>query len=123
MLCLVTILALTYIQRRFALEHPQLLDRVADDDDDNDDAGDGMSRASTQPDIPDSEESSRPSSAMSSISHRGNGKRRKNNPPPAPTPAPRGADFWSMVDKWFAARMQPDQLGISWSSPGWVKYV
>lgn len=94
-----------------------------DDDDNNDDAGDGMSCASTQPEIPDSEESSRPSSAMSSISHHGHGKRHKNNPLPAPMPAPRGANFWSMVDKWFAAHMQPDQLGISWSSPGWVRYV
>jgi hypothetical protein len=28
-----------------------------------------------------------------------------------------------MVEKWFAARMQPDQLGTSWNTPGWTKYV
>ena len=75
------LLTLTYTQRRFAFEHPQLLDRVADDDDDNDDAADGHSCASTQPEAPESEEGSRPSSTMSSISQRG--KRRKNNPLPA----------------------------------------
>ena len=98
------LLTLTYTQRRFAFEHPQLLDRVADDDDDNDDAADGHSCASTQPEAPESEEGSRPSSTMSSISQCG--KRHKNNPLLAPVPAPKGADFWSMVNKWFATCMQ-----------------
>ena len=121
MLCpvFIMLLTLTYTQRRFAFEHPQLLDRVADDDDDNDDAADGHSCASTQPEAPESEEGSQPSSTMSSISQRG--KRCKNNPLPAPVPAPKGADFWSMVNKWFAARTQPDQLGVSWTTPGWIK--
>jgi hypothetical protein len=38
-------------------------------------------------------------------------------------PQLKGNDFWSMVDKWFTARMQPDQLGNSWTTPAWTKYV
>ena len=100
---------------------------VVDEDDDNDGGTDGASHVSIQPDAPESEESSWPSSAMSSISQ--HGKKCKHNagaslpslgPPPPPV---KGSSFWSMVEKWFAAHMQSDQLGISWSTLRWTKYV
>jgi hypothetical protein len=99
---------------------------VADDDDENDEVADGASHASSQPEIPESKESSWLSSAMSSISQ--HGKKRKHNtgalhPTAVPSSQQKGSDFWSMVKKWFAAHMQPDQLGTSSNSPRWTKYV
>lgn len=109
------------------MEHPQILDRVADDKDDNDhdeqaDTGSGSWGTSIQPDSPaDTEDGSQPSSAMSTVSHRG--KKHKHPNALMVVSQLKGSDFWSMVDKWFAARMQPDQLGTSWTTPGWTKYV
>jgi hypothetical protein len=105
------------------MEHPYILDRVAEDDDNDDEQIDGPSRsASAQPDSPaETDDSSRPSSAMSGLSQRG--KKRKRPAALQVVPLLKGGDFWSMVEKWFAARMQPDQLGTSWTTPGWTKYV
>jgi hypothetical protein len=99
---------------------------VADDDDENNEVTDGASCASSQPEILESEESSRPSSAMSSISQ--HGKKHKHNtgtlhPTAVPSSQQKGSNFWSMVKKWFAAHMQPDQLGTSSNTPRWTKYV
>ena len=64
---------------------------------------------------------------MSSISqHAKKCKHNAGTPQPALVLLPRtvkGPDFWSMVEKWFSACMEPDQLGISWNKPGWTKYV
>ena len=113
------------------MEHPHILDRVAEDEDDDNEQIDGISHratqgqsqgASTQPDSPaETEDASRPSSAMSSVSQRGKKRRRSNSL--MVLPQLKGSDFWSMVEKWFAARMQQDQLGMSWTTPGWTKYV
>ena len=113
---------LTYIKRRFAFEHPHLLDRVAADDDDDDDERDGEDRGgSAQPDSPaDSEDHSRPSSVMSNLSQRH--KKRKRSQLLA-VPLLKGNDFWSMAEKWFSARMQTDQFGTSWNTPKWSAYV
>lgn len=91
-----------------------------DDDDHADDPGDSVSRGtSTQPESPaETEDGSRPSSAMSGISQRGKKRKRPNA---LMVPHLKGSDFWSMVEKWFAARMLPDQLGSSWTTPGWAK--
>jgi hypothetical protein len=104
------------------MENPHILDRVAEDDDNDDDQADGASRGtSIQPDSPaETEDGSRPSSAMSTISR---GKKRKRPNSLHVVPLLKGGDFWSMVEKWFAARMQPDQLGTSWAAVGWAKYV
>lgn len=107
------------------MENPHILDRVAEEDahDHDDEQADSVSRgASTQPDSPaETEECSRPSSVMSSVSQRG--KKRKRPNALIAMPQIKGNDFWSMVEKWFAARMQPDQLGTSWTTPGWTKYA
>lgn len=100
---------------------------MAEDDDDDDhggdDQGDGVGRsASARPESPaETEDGSRPSSAMSGISQRG--KKRKRPTALMIPQQQKGTDFWSMVEKWFAARMLPDQLGSSWTTPGWAKYV
>lgn len=100
-----------------------MLDRAGEDDKDDDDhqtgQGDNGSRSASSALDGNGEEGSRPPSAMS-IGQPPRSKKRKRNPG---TPTQRGHDFWSMVDKWFTARMQPGQLGTSWSSPGWTKYV
>jgi hypothetical protein len=99
---------------------------VAEDDDDDDHAGDDQGdsvgrSASAQPDSPaETEDSSRPSSAMSGSQR---GKKRKRPTALIVSQQQKGCDFWSMVEKWFAARMLPDQLGSSWTTPGWTKYV
>lgn len=98
------------------------MDRVADDDDDDDDDQESVSQsASTRPaSSAEMGDDSRPSSAMSSVSHRG---RKRKRSAALLAPHPKAGDFWSMVEQWFAARMRPDQFGKSLSSPSWVKYV
>jgi len=101
------------------MEHPHILDQVAKDDDDDEQAESVSPSACTRPDSPaETDDSSQPSSAMSSVSQRG--KKRKRLVVLTQT---KGGDFWSMVDKWFSARMQIDQLGTSWTTPGWARYV
>lgn len=97
------------------------MDREPDDDEDDDNGPDSASVSqgtSTHTDSVETEDSSRPSSAMSKTSH---GKKRRRANPLVPSPQVKTADFWSMVEKWFAARMRTDQLGTTWNSPGWVK--
>lgn len=105
------------------MENPHILDRVCEDDDHDDDQADGVGRnGSAQPDSPaETEDGSRPSSSMSSISQRG--RKRKRFTSLQLAPLLKGGDFWSMVEKWFAARMHPDQLGTSWATVGWTRYV
>ena len=96
---------------------------MAEEDDHDDEQADGMSRSpSIQPDSPaETEDGSRPSSVMSNASQRSKKHKRPNTL--MAMPQLKGSDFWSMVKKWFAARMQPDQLGASWTTTGWTKYV
>ncbi|KAH8983088.1 hypothetical protein EDB86DRAFT_2834093 [Lactarius hatsudake] len=89
--------------RRFAMENPLILDQVGKDEIQEDDKETpSTSRSeSTQPDR--------------------NGKKRKcagNS-----LPHLKGNNFWSMIEKWFASRMQQNRLGTSWTSPGWTKYI
>jgi len=114
---------LTCLQRRFAMEHPHILDRGTEEDDNDDEQIDGPSRsASVQPDSPaETDDGSRPSSSLSGLSQRA--KKRKRPAALQIVPLLKGGDFWSMVEKWFAARMEPDQFGTSWTTPGWTKYV
>ncbi len=104
------------------MEHPHILDRVAEDDDQDDDQADGVNQsASAGLDSPiETEDGSRPSSSMSSVSR---GKKRRRHNLQMVGAQLKGNDFWSMVEKWFAARMQTDQLGTSWTTSGWTKYV
>lgn len=104
------------------MEHATTLDHGEVENNDEDEQADGVSgrSTSTQPGSPaETEDGSRPSSAMSS-SHRGKKRKRPNS---LFLVQPKGSDFWSMVDSWFTARMQPEQLGTSWTTPGWTKYV
>ncbi|KAI0259048.1 hypothetical protein BC834DRAFT_908552 [Gloeopeniophorella convolvens] len=114
--------------RRFALEHTQLLDRACEPDEEDDDdlqptqADITRSANTATPDYADTEDGSRPPSAMSSATSRPK-KRKRATPALSSASQPKGSDFWSMVEKWFVARMQPEQFGRSWSSPGWLKYI
>ena len=105
------------VQCRFAYEHPQLLDWHAwDDEDDDPDTTGGMSTPSDRIDAKDASTSSGTTSGLSCP------QKRKHTSQLASTLTFRkGSDFWSMVDKWFLARMKPNQLGTPWTSPGWVK--
>ncbi|KAH9040604.1 hypothetical protein EDB84DRAFT_1646509 [Lactarius hengduanensis] len=104
------------ILRRFALENPGLLGVVEVEDEDdkyvpgggpNSEAGDGDGL--TDP--------LRPASAASSVTANGpRGRKRKR------ANRHKGGDFWSMVEKWFAARMSVDQFGPA-NSPGWKMYI
>ncbi|KAI0259242.1 hypothetical protein BC834DRAFT_907131 [Gloeopeniophorella convolvens] len=116
------------ILRRFALENSQLLDRACEADEELEDDlleptqnDNTRSMGTATPDFGDTEDGSRPPSAMSSAAPRP--KKRKRATPTSSTSQPKGSDFWSMVEKWFIARMQPEQLGRPWSSPGWLKYI
>ena len=60
------------------------------------------------------------SSVTSSVSQPDRSKKRKRQ---NGLLAVKGGDFWSMVEMWFAARMKPDQLGPSLTTPGWTQYV
>lgn len=105
------------LQRRFALENPDLLGvGEAEDDDDeytpagpaggtssNADAGDGDGVGPTA-------DLYRPGSAAS-VTTRGRKRKRANRQ--------KGNDFWSMLEKWFSARMTPEQYGPAWNNPGW----
>lgn len=65
----------------------------------------------------DNENDSRGSSVTSNVSQPDRSKKRKR------LLTTKGGDFWSMVEMWFTARMKPDQLGPSLSTPGWTQYV
>ncbi|KAF8260385.1 hypothetical protein EI94DRAFT_1811768 [Lactarius quietus] len=108
--------------RQFAMEHPQVLDRMAEEDTNNNKPAENRSRSnSTQPDGPDTEEYSRPSSAMSTTSQ--HSKKHRRGGQLVPPTLMKGTDFWSMVDNWFAFQMQSDQRGTSWNTPGWTTYI
>ena len=92
---------------------------MADDEDEDDDPADSASQSTSNQS--EADDISRPSSAMSSISQRS--KKCWCGNQLVSAPQLKGGNFWSMVEKWFSARMQPDQLGRSWSTPGWAKYV
>ena len=96
---------------------------MAEDDDQDNEQIDSVSQsASTQPDSPaDTKDGLRPSSAMSSMSQ--HGKKCRHTNVLLVVSQTRGNDFWSMVEKWFTAHMQQDQLGTLWTMPGWTKYV
>ncbi|KAH9167787.1 hypothetical protein EDB89DRAFT_2074537 [Lactarius sanguifluus] len=108
--------------RRFAMENPLVLDRAGEDEcqEDDKETPNTSRSGSAQPDGVD-EDISRPSSAMSGTTSQRNGKKRKRTG--NSLPHLKGNDFWSMVEKWFASRMQQNRLGTSWSSPGWTKYI
>ena len=55
----------------------------------------------------------RPGSAASITTGGPRGKKRKR------VTRQKGGDFWTMVDKWFSARMTAGQFGPAWNSPGW----
>ncbi|KZP26848.1 hypothetical protein FIBSPDRAFT_854555 [Athelia psychrophila] len=82
------------ILRRFAYEHPDLLDRVEDTEDPSPDEG---------------------ATAASTTSAEPPTKKRKLGR------TPKGEDFWSQVDQWFEARKL--QWGNSWGTPGWKAYI
>jgi len=105
------------------MEKLEFLDRAAEDDMHDDEQADSASRsASTRLDsLAETEDNSRPSSAMSNMSQCGR-KHRCPNGLIAMTQLKVG-DFWSMVENWFTARTDASQLGSSWSMPGWTKYV
>ncbi|KAH9012317.1 hypothetical protein EDB85DRAFT_2159148 [Lactarius pseudohatsudake] len=67
------------------------------------------------------EDISQPSSAMLGITSQHNSKKHKHTG--NSLPHLNRNDFWSMVEKWFASRMQQNQLRMSWTSPGWTKYI
>lgn len=67
------------------------------------------------------EDGSRPSSVMSSVSQRGRKRRRPNGL--VVTSQPKGIDFWTLVDQFFTARTRLDQFGTSWSTPRWTGHV
>ncbi|KAI9428350.1 hypothetical protein H4582DRAFT_2092518 [Lactarius indigo] len=119
------IIAHIALLRRFALENPQLLDRVGEDKDkDNDNQtnqGDDTSRSTSSAVDGDTGVGSRPSSAMSIGPPRGKKCKRTGTPGTPTPPQQKGNDFWSMVDKWFTAHIQ--KLGTPWSSPGWTRYI
>jgi len=113
------------VQRRFAYEHPENLDRldqqpeVGDDEDDNGGTPSNSEGRNTPSEGIDGEDlsscgtSTRPrkrkrislsvSAAFNQVSNQ------------------KGNDFWSLVDSWFLGCVQQSQLGSSWSSPGWTK--
>jgi len=92
-----------------------------DDDDNQTGQGDNGSWSTNSALDGDADDGSRPSSTMSiGPPH---GKKCKRTPGTLAPSHQKGHDFWSMVDKWFAARMQPDQLGTPWSSPAWTRYA
>ena len=117
------------VQRRFAHEHSQFLDRqwAEDEEYDPDNTG-GTNTPSERVDLDNTSQSSGTTSTTTRSR-----KRRRTSPhsrqastpqlqtPPLPVPFQKGSDFWTMVDKWFLTRMQADQLGTPWSSPGWIK--
>jgi len=87
------------LQRRFAYEHPDLLDRVEDEED----------SSSTVP--------ADESGGDASIGEPARKKRRRGHA----GRITKGEDFWSKVEMWFEARQK--QWGDSWGSPGWSAYV
>ncbi|KAH9009159.1 hypothetical protein EDB84DRAFT_1571438 [Lactarius hengduanensis] len=109
--------------RRFAMENPLILDRAGEDEfqEDDEETPSTSRSGSAQPDGGPDEDISRPSSAMSGTTSQRNGKKRKRTG--NALPHLKGNDFWSMVEKWFASRMQQNRLGTSWTSPGWTKYI
>ncbi|KAH9035351.1 hypothetical protein EDB85DRAFT_2143788 [Lactarius pseudohatsudake] len=125
------IIAHITLLRRFASENPQLLDWVGEedatarDDEDDDDnqasLGDDTSWSTNNAVDGDTRVGSRPSSAMSIGPPRGKKHKRTGTPGTPTPPQQKGNDFWSMVNKWFTARIQ--RLGTPWSSPGWTRYI
>jgi hypothetical protein len=103
------------MQRRFAYEHPLLLDREPEGEDEEED--DSPSRGTNTPsESIEPDDISRPPSSLSGAPRR----KRKRVAPSVPLPQ-KGTDFWSMVDQFFIACMRPQQLGIPWSSPKWIE--
>src|SRR5712675_2019263 len=91
-----------------------------EDDDDDDEQLESVSRSpSIRPESPaETEDSARSCSVLSTC-----GKKRRRPLAHIIVPQLKGTDFWSMVDQWFTARMQPDQLGTSWRTLGWKQYA
>jgi hypothetical protein len=89
------------LQRRFAYENPELLDRGEDDEEQT---------PATSP-SPDESIDDPMSSASSAASEPARKKRKRGGR------TMRGQDFWSQVEKWFEARQK--QWGDSWGTPGW----
>ena len=111
------------VQRRFASEHAHLLDRQWAEDEEYDPKNAGTEGTTTPSECIDPDETSQSSVTTSATGTSRSRKRRRTEPHPLPIPLAfqKGHDFWTMVDKWFFARMRPDQLGTSWSSLGWAK--
>ncbi|KAH9036306.1 hypothetical protein EDB85DRAFT_2143136 [Lactarius pseudohatsudake] len=109
------------ILRRFALENPKLLG-VGEAEDEDDDYGVVPGGAGTGPN-PEARDGDgptdplRPGSAASTTTNGSRGKKRKR------VNHQKGGDFWSMVEKWFAARTTSVQYGPAWNSPGWKTYI
>ncbi|KAI9438662.1 hypothetical protein H4582DRAFT_2076294 [Lactarius indigo] len=105
------------ILRRFALENPDLLGAGEAEDEDDDYVPGGSTGPNTEAEDGDGPaDLLRPGSAASTASGPHGKKRKRVN-------RQKCGDFWSMVEKWFAARTTLEQYGPAWNSPGWKAYI